>query len=110
MLAGPAGTPRDMSADNGRGANAVHGGRSAWTAEVELLAWSLRDGQLSFRHVCRTVPTDVCPHEVALGLAGFHEGEEGAFCHSTSWRCPTAGKLVLTYVSVPDPRPEGRRG
>jgi len=49
------------------------------------------------------------PDDVARQLSGLAAGDAAGLLHSTSWRFE-AGRVVLTYVALPDPAPgPGRR-
>jgi hypothetical protein len=39
---------------------------------------------------------------VALALTDARNDDDALLCHSTSWRSPAPGCLVVTYVVLPD--------
>lgn len=68
---------------------------------VEVVLIRLQSGVLHHRFARRTLTGDERPDNAALDLA---RAEDGAVCHSTSWRYQD-GDVVLTYAVVPDPQP-----
>jgi len=69
---------------------------------VEVVLLSARHGALRYR-VRRQGLDARTPDAVAGELAG---GPDAELLHSTSWRFED-GRVVLTYVALPDPRPAG---
>lgn len=75
---------------------------------VEVLLLSETGGLLCFRGVRERLRPAVHPDDLARGLSGLTACTPGAALHSTSWRYADGG-VVLTYVALPDPRPDGAR-
>lgn len=73
-----------------------------WTLHAEVLALSVHNGQIYFRHLSSIVPPSTPPHEVALALTDTGDEDPASLCHSTSWRSPAPGRVVVTYVVLPD--------
>lgn len=69
--------------------------------EVEVLLLSERSGAVHSRITRLPVPAFVDPDDVARESVDAPQ-----LVHSTSWRRDDHGRLVLTYVVVPDPAPE----
>ncbi|GAA1642349.1 hypothetical protein GCM10009828_083800 [Actinoplanes couchii] len=61
----------------------------------------MRGARLTYRVSEHRLDGDVHPDEVARRLAGSGQVD---VLHSTSWRFE-AGRIVLTYVALPDPDP-----
>lgn len=70
---------------------------------VETVLLSAGHGQLWFR-VQRADRGGADPDAVARRLAGLGPSDPAGLLHSTSWRFD-AGRIVLTYVALPDPAP-----
>lgn len=64
---------------------------------------SADQGGLRFRTLCTSL-RDEHPDVVARSLAELPSGRCDGLLHSTSWRF-TNGRLTVTYVGLPDPRP-----
>jgi hypothetical protein len=80
---------------------------------VEVLAFSVHQGEICFRVLRQPLAPDRHPDSVAADLvAGDRHGRRSgadrapvALIHSTSWRYSEAGEVVLTYAALPDPAP-----
>lgn len=82
----------------------VTGLRSSATGTVvETVLLSADHGRLWYR-VRQADRGDAAPDEVARRLSGLTAGDPAGLLHSTSWRFE-AGRVVLTYVALPDPAP-----
>jgi hypothetical protein len=85
----------------------VHGEHRAtplsWVVDVEVLALSVREGQLHHRCLTATLRSPASPHDVAREMAGLRLDDRAALCHSTSWRVEEDHRVVLTYAALPDP-------
>ena len=81
---------------------------AGWHVEIEVVLLSIDvQRRLSYRTRTQPLTAGTAPDEAALELAGPAGREAGAVSHSTSWRCPDPGRLVLTYAVLPDPEPAG---
>mgnify|MGYP006976748855 FL=1 len=70
---------------------------------VETVLLSAGRGRLWYR-VRRSDLGAAVPDEVARRVSGLAAGEPAGLLHSTSWRFE-AGRVVLTYVALPDAAP-----
>jgi hypothetical protein len=73
---------------------------------VEVLLLSAAEKALRYRQVRRTLPAHEEPDTVAW-RACRPRRDNPVLLHSTSWRYDR-GRVVLTYVALPDPRPASR--
>jgi len=73
---------------------------------VETLLLRAEGGGLRYRARAQELPEGAHPDPVARDLAGFTGMLTGParLLHSTSWRF-ASGRVVLTYVALPDPEP-----
>ncbi|MEU4160463.1 hypothetical protein [Actinoplanes sp. NPDC026670] len=68
---------------------------------VEVFRLGVRGARLTYRVSEHRLSGDVHPDDLARRLAGSGQVD---MLHSTSWRFD-AGRIVLTYVTLPDPDP-----
>jgi hypothetical protein len=73
--------------------------------EVETVLLCVRDGVLHYRTAREPMPACAHPDDVARQLSGLTACTLGGLLHSTSWRVDGTA-VVLTYVALPDPRPD----
>lgn len=78
-------------------------GRHVVVVEVILLR-AAPGGGLAYRSDSSTLPAGEDPDRTAARLAGPLRPD--GLLHSTSWRRADDGRLLLTYVAVPDPCPD----
>ena len=85
-------------------------GRRRGTAPVvvELLLLSDDGAGITYRAVYGQLAVRTLPDVVVRRLGGL-DGAADTTVHSTSWRCQ-AGKVILTYVALPDPRSGAHHG
>lgn len=70
----------------------------AVSVRIEVILLAVDDRRLTFRAVHRRLRGDDKPDDVARAATGAAP----TLLHSTSWR-HEAGRVVLTYVALPDP-------
>jgi len=73
---------------------------------IETVLLSEHDGTLRFRVCSRALDGGERPDAVAQDLAELDPRDPASLLHSTSWRF-SGGSVVLTYVGLPDPWPDG---
>jgi hypothetical protein len=76
------------------------------TVYIELILVSVDPDGLTFRTAGCALPDGAEPDQVASDLGPTSESD--ALLHSTSWRYEP-GRVILTYVVVPDPDPGAKR-
>jgi len=74
---------------------------------VEVIMLVARGGELAYRAVRRPLAVDDEPDSVARAAWDLPPDTTDGLLHSTSWR-HESGRVILTYVALPDPDPSAR--